>query len=71
MLPKDCGITINMIPQHCYYAAQKDNVGEHFVIETHPVTKKRIMWRTRMTIKISFQEKYNELVKKYNEFLQQ
>ena len=35
-LPKDCNITIDMIPKYCYFQPETDKRGCKFIIDKHP-----------------------------------
>lgn len=67
-LPKDCGITVDMIPKFCYYAPPMPKYRRHegFVIDKHPKLKTRD-WKTTMKKDVSLQDKFNQLVKKLEE----
>lgn len=61
-LPKDCGISTNMIPKYCYFEKKLDK--EYFVINNHP---KNINWSTSKDIEIKLTEKLHELMEKLKE----
>lgn len=46
-LPRNCGITPDMIPKYCYYQAATDKRGDAFVIDRHPkLPKGKRQWKT-------------------------
>lgn len=67
-LPKNCGITVDMIPKYCYYSPPmpKYRRYEGFVIDKHPKLKTRD-WKTTMKKDVSLQDKFNQLIKKLEE----
>ncbi|ARF11209.1 hypothetical protein Klosneuvirus_1_66 [Klosneuvirus KNV1] len=67
-LPKDCGITVDMIPKYCYYSPPMPKYRRHegFVIDKHPKLKTRD-WKTTMKKDVSLQDKFNQLIKKLEE----
>lgn len=67
-LPKDCGITSDMIPKYCYFrpANKMNRSGDHFIIDRHPKLKTRD-WKTSSSKKISLIEKFNMLLNKLKE----
>jgi hypothetical protein len=75
-LPKDCGVTIDMLPMFCGFRKLRNKegehqLGEHFEIKKHPITKKRIYWTSQYDMKVSVKEKYDQMIKKYNELSQE
>jgi len=67
-LPKDCGITVDMIPKYCYYSPPMPKYRRHegFVIDKHPKLKTRD-WKTTMKKDVSLQDKFDQLNKKLEE----
>lgn len=67
-LPKDCGVTIDMIPKHCYYKPATDKRGDMFVIERHPalVASGKRSVNTTSTKSKSTIEKFHEAMELYN-----
>lgn len=59
-LPKDCEISPNDIPKHCYYRPPYNGRGGYFIIEGHPKLDK--IWQTTSSVKKSVEEKYNDLL---------
>lgn len=60
-LPKDCGIGPQDLPKHCYYRPEYKSRGSYFIVENHPGQTKKT-WQTTSSKKISFQEKYDQLL---------
>lgn len=67
-LPKDCGITIDMIPKYCYYSPPNATrrTGELFIIDKHPKLTTRD-WKTTSSKKVSLKDKFDMLLKKLKE----
>lgn len=67
IMPRDCKITPNMIPKHCYYRAAKGNRGDSFVIDRHPKLPKGVrQWSTTTSKKVSTNKKFKELQSQIN-----
>lgn len=63
-LPKDCGITIDMIPKYCYFKPETDKRGCKFIIDKHPnlINKNIRQISTAESKKISINNKYKCLL---------
>lgn len=70
-LPKDCGITSDMIPKYCYYSPsnEKNRRGTSFVIDKHPKLKTK-EWRTTSKKDVNIQDKFQMLLDKIKELEQ-
>jgi hypothetical protein len=66
-LPKDCGITPNMIPKYCYYKPANNKNGECFIIDRHPGLPDKKQWCTSSSKKVDIKTKFDSLINKINE----
>lgn len=68
-LPVDCGITMDMIPKHCYFKPESATRGCKFIIERHPKLLENNIrsWATTESKKISINDKFNLLISKLKE----
>ncbi|AKI80157.1 hypothetical protein QJ850_gp542 [Acanthamoeba polyphaga mimivirus] len=63
-LPKGCGITLDMIPKHCYYRPANEKTGDSFRIDRkHPAIVNGKELSTTSKKKISTKDKFDELIK--------
>ena len=64
LLPKDCGITPDMVPKYCYYKPESDKRGDCFIIDKHPnFPAGKRQWGTSSSKKITTQEKFDQMIK--------
>lgn len=66
-LSPNCGVTINMVPKHCYYQQATDKRGDCFVIDKHPNLNKKFginQWRTTSVRNMTTKQKYDLLMDK-------
>jgi hypothetical protein len=66
-LPKDCGITPNMIPKYCYYTPANDKSGDKFVINRHPGLGDKKSWSTSSSKIVNTNIKFESLIEKLKE----
>jgi hypothetical protein len=68
-LPEDCGITMDMIPKHCYFKPESATRGCKFIIERHPKLLENDIrtWSTTESKKVSINDKYKSLMDKLKE----
>jgi len=67
-LPKNCGITPDMIPKHCYYQPATDKRGDAFVIDRHPLLPDgQRQWKTTGSVAVSTKNKFKSLKRKLKE----
>lgn len=68
-LPVDCGITMDMIPKHCYFKPESATRGCKFIIERHPKLLENNIrsWATTESKKIFINDKFNLLISKLKE----
>jgi hypothetical protein len=62
-LPEGCGVTVDMIPKHCWYRPESDTRGDAFLLSHHPALGKK-GWSTTSSKSVSTLDKYNMLVEK-------
>lgn len=66
-LPDDCNITIDMIPEYCYFRNESKNSGNAFVIDKkHPKMNGK-SWCTSRSRSVSIDEKFEQLLTKLKE----
>lgn len=61
-LPPEAKITMDDIPQYCYYRPEYKARGGYFIVENHPNQNCKA-WRSTSSKKVPFDEKYDQLVK--------
>lgn len=67
VLPKNCKVTVDMIPKYCYYRKMSKSSGDAFVIDKkHPKTNGK-SWCTSRSRSIDLDTKFGQLLKKLKE----
>lgn len=60
LLPRECGITEEMIPKYMYYKPETDARGDAFIIEKHPALVKegKRHWQTTASKNVPIKDKF-------------
>jgi hypothetical protein len=66
-LPKDCGVTKDMVPKYCYYSPANEKCGDNFVIDRHPGLGDKKRWSTSSSKKVNTITKFKALIEKLKE----
>jgi len=65
-LPKDCGVTPDMMPKYCYYKPASEKRGDKFIIERHPTLVKQDVrqWATTEAKTKTTKQKFDLMIMK-------
>lgn len=69
--PPDCGVTSDMMPPGTYYCPEKENKGDKFTIDIHPVTKKRVSLSSTGSQQVFTMDKYEQMMEIYERLLRE
>lgn len=64
-LPENCGVTNDMIPEHCFYKPKSNTMSDFFGIEYHPYFHgNKSNWCSESNEYLTTKEKYNQMMEK-------
>lgn len=64
-LPKDSGLTINDLPEYCYYRKATQKRGDYFIVNGYP-NQRNQTWRSSCSKSISTFQKYEQMLEYLN-----